>query len=237
MLITAHWSATGPYRINDYHVEYGAKNGISAALNQTAENATDPSQVDWKALKAAFNVWKNTQFGTPTDYGTWHLNHDPRDGSANIEVGALCMGGEGVSITGPWGAYPYTYAHGWMHAAIIARICFLKKIDPNSSFPVSVEPGVLQNGPIYSVSTHAERALQTQDSAAVLRPTFGYFAYSGDGDCRWDIACRDVKDAPKLAKPADAKTEALANAAWLRHQTAAILKTLTPKSSMWGLDK
>lgn len=237
MLVTAHWSATGPSHLGEYHVEFGAPNGISNDLNLMAENATDPLHVDFTKLKAAFNIWKNTAFGTATDYGTWRLNHDPRDGSADIEVGALCMGGENVSVTGPWGSYPYTYAHSWMHAAIIARIGFLKHIDLGGHFDASIEPGILQNGPIYNVSTHAERALQTQDSDAVLRPAFGYFVYSGDGDCRWDIACRDVKDAPKLAKPANAKTEALANAAWIRKQSASILKTLSHTSDMWGLDK
>lgn len=237
MLITAHWSATGPYRIKDYHIEFAAPHGITHDLNLMAKNATDPAHVDWAKLKAAFTVWKNMSLADPSDYGTWHLNHDPRDGSANVEVGALCMGGEGVGISGPWGNYPYKYAHFWMHAAIIARVCFLKGLKPSDSFGVDVEPSVLQNGPIYVVSTHAERAIQTQDSDAVTRPKYGYFAYSGDGDCRWDISAPDESEASKLATPEGAYKTALATVATLRKNTEAILKTLTHTSDMWGLDK
>jgi hypothetical protein len=234
MLITDHWSASGPNRINDYHVEFGAKAAIDPTYNKTIGSYANAASMDFAKLYSLFNVWKNVDLSTPTDYGTYMINNDPRDNSANIEVGALCMGGENVSTVGPWGQYPYTFAHAWMHAAINARICKLKGISPTGSFVSSN----FMNGPVYNISTHAERAIQTPDGpAANLRPNFGYFIFSGDPDCRWDIAVRDVSLAPKLATPDNAKIEAIASATWIRQMTAEVLATLDAKSDMWGLDK
>lgn len=235
MITTEHWSATGPNRLREYHIEFALTGLLTASFKGELLRAQHPVQVDWDALRFLFAIYKNVDLGTPTDYGTWHLNHDPRDGSANIEIGALCMGGENVSVPGPWGNFPYTIAHAWMHAGITARVCALKGIDTQGSFDVSVEPSVLQNGPIYNISTHAERALQTKDPDATLRPGFGYFAYSGDGDCRWDIAALDESDAHLLADPNSAKASAIQSAAWMRRQAHEI--KAAGISDMWGLDQ
>jgi hypothetical protein len=237
MLITTHWSATSPSRLRDYHLEFGAKTAITDAYRKHLL-AAKTSEVDFAMLHAQFEIYKNVAFDTATDFGTYHLNHDPRDGSPNIEIGALCMGGEGVSVSGSWGAYPYTIAHAWMHAALIARVGHLKGIDLGGSFGTSVEPGVLQNGPIFNVSTHAERALQTVDRDAdgnpYKRPGFGYFIYSGDPDCRYDQAALDFSQAAKLADPESARSSAIAAAAWLRARAHEI-KAAGIKD-FWGLD-
>lgn len=230
MILTHHWSATSPTRIHEYHVEYALATQPTAAFRESLLRATSALQVDWLALRRLFLVWKNVDFSTPTDYGTYRMNHDPRDGSANVEIGALCMGGEGVSVAGAWGVYPFTIAHAWMAIGIGARIAALKDLDPNGSFTA---PG-FQNGPLHVISTHAERAIQTRDADAVLRPNFGYFAYSGDGDCRWDLAARDYTEAGKLATPQGAYTNALKTAAWIRamtHEAKAM-----GIHDLWGLD-
>ena len=233
-LVTAHWSATSPVRIKDYHVEFALTTPLPNGLNDALGEETDPGKIDWKTLYSHFTIWKNTNFDIALTYGTYHLNHDPRDQSPNIEVGALCMGGEGVGVTGPWGQWPYTYAHSWIHAGIIGRICNLKKIDGRGMF---TDPD-MQNNPLFNVSTHAERAIQTPDGpAANLRPTFGYFIYSGDPDSRWDIAVRDVKDAPKLQDPENARIEAVANATWLRSKSTLLITRGLFGGDMWGLDK
>jgi hypothetical protein len=231
MIVTCHWSATGPSRLRDYHVEFALTGLITSSMRGELLRAQHAGEVDWASLKFAFAVYKNVDLETPTDYGTWHMNHDPRDGSANVEIGALCMGGEDVHVAGPWGAYPYTIAHAWMHAGIVARICVLKHIDAGGSF---TPPDGFQNGPIYNVSTHGERALQTRDADAVVRPSFGYFAYSGDGDCRWDIAARDESEAHVLATPDGARSSAIATAAWIRARAHEI--KAAGITDFWGLD-
>jgi hypothetical protein len=232
MIVTAHWSATSPTPLGDYHVEFYAPNGVNPAFNKFLGGITDPSHVDWHTLLNSFKIDKVYDFSTATDYGTWNMNHDPRDRSPNIEVGALCMGGEGTT-TSSWGAYPYTFAHFWMHAGIIARICKLKGIDSGGSFPA--DPSLYQNGPLYNVSTHAERALQTLDSpSANLRPSFGYFIYSGDPDSRWDISVPDASQASQLSTPESAKASALTTAALLRKYTHDILQGGI--TDFWGLD-
>jgi hypothetical protein len=230
MILTHHWSASGPSRIREYHVEYALKSSLSSALHQHLVAAKSQADVNWIELRAMFDVWKNVDLATPTDYGTWHMNHDPRDGSANVEIGALCMGGERVTVAGPWGSYPFTIAHAWMGIGIGARVAAMKNLDANASFEA---PG-FQNGPLHVISTHAERAIQTPDSAATLRPSYGYFAYSGDGDCRWDLSARDAGEASVLATPAGAYASALKTAAWIRAMTH------EAKSAgihdFWGLD-
>lgn len=230
MILTLHWSASGPSRLRDYHVEYALKGTISSALHQHLISAKSVAEVDWITLRALFEVWKNIDLATSTDYGTWHMNHDPRDGSANVEIGALCMGGENVTLPGPWGAYPFSIAHAWMGVGIAARIAALKDLEANASFHADG----FQNQPLYVISTHAERAIQTPDSDAVTRPSFGYFAYSGDGDCRWDLAARDVSEAGVLVTPDAAHASALKTAAWIRemaHQAKA-----AGIHDFWGLD-
>lgn len=231
MIATCHWSATDSSRLRDYHIEFGLNGVLTASQRGDLLRALHPGQVDWKALRFLFGLYKNVDLSTATDYGTWHMNHDPRDGSANVEIGALCMGGEDVHVAGPWGAHPYTIAHAWMHAGILARVCALKDIDVGGSF--DAPPG-FQNGPLFNVSTHAERALQTVDGDAVLRPAFGYFAYSGDGDCRWDIAALDESDAHLLAAPQSARASAIASANWIRRQAHEI--KAAGILDFWGLE-
>jgi len=233
MLITNHWSATGPYRLRDYHVEFARTVVLDEAFLATLRSA-QPSQVDWQKLKSYFTIYKNVDLRTATDYGTWHLNHDPRDGSANIEVGALCMGGEAVNTSGSWGKEPYTIAHWWMHVGINARLCQLLNIDAGGSFDVSVEPSVLQNGPIFNLSLHCERAYQTVNPDAKLRPTFGYFIYSGDPDCRWDISVRQESDNKVLADPDQAVSAALHTASLTRAATHTV--KLSGITDFWGLN-
>src|ERR1700693_2200147 len=126
MLVTAHQSATQPVRLRAYHVEFGMHDGVPQSFIDDCYRALfmaapDVNAVDWAALRSHFDLYKNDTLTTPTDYGTWHLNHDPRDGSANIEVAALCLGGSDVAIAGPWGRWSYTAAHRLIHAAVIAR--------------------------------------------------------------------------------------------------------------------
>jgi|GEM_PF-5880977 len=230
MLVTCHWSASGPNRLRDYHIEFALTGLLTPSQRGDLLRAASAGQVDWKALRFIFGVYKNVDLDTPTDYGTWHMNHDPRDGSANVEIGALCMGGEDVRIDGSWGAYPFTIAHAWMMAGIVARVCALKHIDVGGAFTANG----FQNQPLYNVSTHGERALQTPDPDAVLRPGFGYFAYSGDGDCRWDLAVLDYVDAHLLATPNSARASAIASARWIRERAHEI--KAAGISDFWGLE-
>lgn len=226
MLVTGHWSGTGPTRLRDYHLEY--------LLTGTAPDVTldtPPSPAQWAQLVNAFVVFKNDQLGIPTDYGTWHLNHDPRDQSANIEIGAMCMAN---ATTQNWGKYPFTAAHAWMMAGIVARVCALKGIDTLGRFADSVEPSVLQNGPIFNVSTHAERALQTQNPG-VDHPDLGYFIYSGDPDCRWDLSVLQPSDTDKLVASFPAMTAAIASARWIRERAHAI--KAAGITDYWGIDR
>lgn len=230
-IVTQHWSATTPRRIRDYHVEYALTGTIGEELRAAFLAASGPSAVAWDALRQQFSVWKNFSLSRRTDYGTWHLNSDPRDRSPNIEIGALCMGGEDVCVSGKWGKHPFTIAHAWMAVGIGARICKLKNLDPIGSFKVAG----YQNGAINVLSTHAERALQTPDPLASLRPNYGYFIYSGDPECRWDLAVLDHSHSPLLATPESARAQALESAAWLRKQTAAALASGI--TDYWGLDR
>lgn len=163
------------------------------------------------------------------------MNTDPRDGSANTEVSAMCMAG---AQTSDFGQYPYTMAHAWVHAGLLARICALKNIDATESFDTSIEPATLQNGPIFTVSTHGERAIQTVDygvpngnaSSRTASDQFGYFVGSGDPDSRWDIALLDPGYITSGVTVAGAK----ASAAWLRQQAHAIKSSGI--ADYWGLD-
>lgn len=231
MLVTWHWSATGPSRINDYHVEGAMTGALSGDFLDALRVQGDPTKIDWEQLRAAFTIWKNDDLSTPTDYGTWHLNHDPRDDSANIEIGMLCMLN---ATTQNWGKYPFTIAHAYMATGIAARIATLKGLDCSASFDPTVEPSVLMNGPIYQFSTHAERALQTQNPAAD-HAALGYFIFSGDPDCRWDIAVKDPSEVSALSNAATAVAAAKSTAAWMRDATHRI--KAGGISDMWGLDK
>lgn len=235
MLVTGHWSATAPARLRDYHIEFSQTSPIDSAFKLALRDAIALGPPDFAKLRESFTIWKNDQLGSPTDYGTWHLNHDPRDGSANIEIGALCMAN---ATTQNWGRYPFTRAHAWMMAGIVARVCVLKKIDTGGSFATDVEPSVLQNGPIFNVSTHGERALQTQNPGTpenpIPHPERGYFIYSGDPDCRWDLAVLDPSDVGKISVPSSAIAAATASAAWIRMHAHAI--AAAGITDFWGLD-
>jgi len=231
-VVTAHWSATSPARLKDYHVEFALTGTLDPAYNLSLGQITDPTKIDWVKLKSLFTIWKNFQFGVSLDYGTYDWNHAMSgDQSPNIEIGALCMGGEGVNVIGPWGKYPYTFTHAWIHAAIIARVCKVKNLNPLQSFN---DPGK-QNPPQYVVSTHAERACQTPDQGADTYPERGYGPYSGDPDMRWDIAARDVSDAGKLNNWQNAHTELTASANWLRQQSQAIINMGI--IDLWAMDQ
>ncbi len=244
MIVTLHESASAPIFLGDYHVEMFAKKTLPQSLVDECYNALvagsmKPSYVE--AVRTYFSIKKFIVFGTPTSYGTFEMNHDPRDRSTNIEIAAMCMGGEGVKIAGPWGRYPYTAAHGVMHAAISARVCKLKALDPTEIFDPSVDPNVLQNGPISVLATHGERAIQTYetpgpDSATTetLARRFGYFAYSGDPDCRWDVAALDPRDADKLGSAESARTTCIESAHRLRALTRSFMDAGI--TDFWGLD-
>ena len=235
MLITNHWSVTpAGTRLGEYHVEFGLKPGTNVAIFNKEVLTGDGGQVT-SAVRGAFNIWKNVDLTTPTSYGTWNVNHDPRDQSANVEIASLCMGGEGVSVAGPWGSEPFTFAHFLMHCHLTARVCKLKGLDPLGSFASSEFPDLLQNGPIHTASTHGERAIQTIDNIKTLRPSFGYFAYSGDPDCRWDLAAPDYTMANLLATPQGAYSTCLTTAGQLRSIAAKILTAGI--TDMWGLDQ
>ena len=231
-LITAHWSATSPVRLRTYHVEFAYTGALSPAVVTACLAAQAPADVDWDSLARAFAIWKNMDFSAATDYGTWHINHDPRDNSPNIEVAAMCM--QGASVSGPWGPYPYEKVHAWMHAAIIARIGMLKDI-PLDAFFDNPNPDVYQNAPLYVVSTHAERAYQSVDPDAKAIPSYGDFVYGGDGDCRFDCAALDPSAAHVLASPDSALSSMRSSAQWLR-QRAHLIALGKPKD-MWGLNQ
>ena len=227
MLVTCHWSASPPQRLRAYHLEF-ALTGTMTAEDLHNLRALGNASVPWTTLCAQFTIWKNDALTVPTDYGTFDLNNDPRDNSANIEVAAMCM--SGASATN-FGAYPYTIAHAWMHAAIVARIAVLKNLDCLESFSASVEPSVLQNGPIFTISTHGERAIQTNDwplgaASQTQSAKYGYFFGSGDPNLRWDLTLLDPAYIDTTKDPtADADwyaTQCRASAAWIRGQAHAI---------------
>jgi len=177
MLITCHWSASGPSPVTDYHVEFALTrpipSDIQSKLNASAELAA--GEVD--RLAASFDIWKFMSFDQIPVYATWHLNRDPRDGSTpNVAVAALCMGGEGVNTSGPWGRWPFTLAHAYIMSGIAARICQLKGLDAVDSFSSDACTYSAQmNGAIYNISTHAERA-----STRVTRTAGGTLPH-----CEW----------------------------------------------------
>jgi hypothetical protein len=234
-IITAHWSVTPPTRQRDYHIEFALTGTLSAAQITALGSYAHPAQVDWEMLKEQFTIYKNNDLSEVTSYGTWHMNSDPRDGSSNIEVAALTLDGSDVSTTGSWGPHPYTFAHAWMHAAIIARVCAIKNMDALAQFDPSVEASVLQNGPIYVVSTHGERALQTNDDGQDTVASRGYGMFSGDSQERWDIAALDPSQNSKLANPTTAIASVYDSAKWIRWQAHLIKTAGVP--DLWDLDK
>lgn len=238
-LATGHWSASPPQRLRAYHEEFALTGKLSDDfLHNLRVLKSDPEgylKVPWNELLAAFTIWKNDAFTVPTDYGTWDMNRDPRDGtSPNVEIAAMCMGD---ATTENFGTWPYTIAHAWIHAGLIARICALKGFDIGASFDASVA-AQLQNGPIFVVSTHGERAIQTVNygvpgagaSSEAASKEFGYFLGSGDGSGRWDLLHLDPEYIPDGVSVAVAK----ASAAWIRQQ-AHNIRSLGI-TNFWGCD-
>lgn len=240
MNITNHWSASPAVRLRAYHVEIALTGTLNAQflhdLRALHDQADGYKTVPWSDLTSRFVIWKNDSLSTPNDYGTWDLNTDPRDGSSNIEVASMCMGG---ATTTDFGNEPFTIAHAWLHAGVCARICVLKNLEANGSFSDSVA-AQLQNGPIYVISTHGERAIQTVDygvpggaaSSQAASDEYGYFVGSGDPDSRWDLALLDPEYIPNGVTVANAKT----SAAWIREQAHLIKAAGNFADGMWGLD-
>ena len=199
-MITSHWSGSPPVRLRAYHVEIARTAPLLPDylhdLRLRWLTASGQQYVDWPTLFSKFVVWKNDTLTTVSDYGTWDENSDPRDGSPNIEIASMCLPGGATDFNG---AEPFTIAHAFMHAYIAAVVAQIKGVDLLGSFPASVEPGTLQNGPIFTVSTHGERAIQTIDygvpggaaSSQDASDEFGYFFGSGDPDSRADLFCLD----------------------------------------------
>lgn len=236
MLITCHWSATGPQPITDYHIEYALVRPIPSDIASNLAQGSELSVGDVERLVAAFDIWKFMGFDQIPAYATYHLNHDPRDGqTANVSVAALCMGGQGVQTSGPWGRWPFNMAHAYVMAAIAARICQIKGVDALDSFSDAAATYSRQmNGPIQVIATHGERAYQTPNPG-VAHAERGYFLYSGDPDCRWDIASLRVEDAGDLSAFDSALARARASGAWIRNHAHA-LKQAGIKN-FYGLDK
>lgn len=236
MIMTCHWSATGPTPITDYHVEFALVRPIPSDLSAmlSAGKPLGPADVD--RLKAAFDIWKFMDFSAIPQYAVWHLNHDPRDGtSADVSIAALCMGGENVTTTGSWGKYPFTWAHAYIMAAIVARIATIKNVDVGESFDESeCKYSAQQNGPIYTVATHGYRAYQTPNPG-VANPERGYFLYSGDNHIRWDLAALNQSVASGLRDFDSALALANKSCQWLR-ETAHTIKA-AGVNDLWGLDK
>jgi len=236
MLVTCHWSASSPQPISDYHVEFALYRAIPDDITAMLATGAELSPSDVSRLAPSFDIWKFMSFEEVPEYATWHVNHDPRDGlSANVSMAALCMGGEGVQTTGPWGRWPHTMAHAYMMAGLAARVCSLKALDPTGSFDASLcvySPQM--NGPIQNIATHGERAFQTPNPG-VTYPDRGYFIYSGDPDCRWDLAALRVEDASKLSTFETAIACAHASGGWLRAHASTLLQAGI--SDYWGLDK
>jgi hypothetical protein len=241
-IITAHWSATSPddsgvyHRLGDYHAEFGLIKPLSNTVLTHCRNAVHPADVPWSDLSHIFAVWKNYNFDTATSYGTWMWNHDFRDNTPNIEVAALCMGGSDVCTT-DFGAHPFTKAHAWMMAGVIARIAKLKGIDPMQSFEAV---NGYMNGPLFAVSTHGERAYQTENMQVENADRGysgyrGYGAYSADPDMRWDLDVLDVADLKALGSFQTAYAATKSSAAWLRNAAASIIHA-NYTADMWGLD-
>ena len=233
MLVTHHWSASPPVRIKDYHLEYGLCRAFEVDYLAQLDKAQHPSEIDWKKLREYFNVWKNVDFHTPTPFGTYRLNHDPRDNSADVEIGALCMGGERVSLASNWGSYPFTIGHAWFAAGLTARVAAICNIDIAGSFQPN-RPDLI-NGPIYNVSTHAERAWQTTSPDSTDHPELGYFLYSGDPDCRGDLGVFREADMHLLGDWRSALDASRKSAAWLRQQAHEI--KAAGIHDLWNLDK
>jgi hypothetical protein len=236
MLITCHWSASGPHPISDYHVEFALSRAIPDDIAANLARGAELALPDIDRLAKAFDIWKLMDFGQIPEYATWHINHDPRDGKTpNVAVAALCMGGEGVNTTGPWGRWPFTMAHAYVMAAIAARICQLKGVNCTDSFdPSECKYSAQMNGPIQIVASHGERAYQTPNPG-VAAPARGYFIYSGDPDCRWDLAALRVEDAKKLAAFDSAIACARASGDWIRAHAHTI--TQSGIENFWGLDR
>ena len=239
-IITCHWAVVPKMTtaLGDYHIEFTDKN-LDKNYNTSLLyqiNKPDVTKINWNNHMDMFSVFKNNPLNAVTGYGTWHLNSSPVDGSSNVEIASLTMGGSDVQVQGPWGNNPHTISHSLVHAYLVASVCKLKNINPLESFATSVEPSILQNGPIYVVSTHGERAIQTNDGGEDSMPSLGYFIFSGDSNCRWDIAALDPTEANKLSNATSAVATCKASASWVRNMASDLLKH-NLVNNYYGLDK
>jgi hypothetical protein len=241
MIITSHWSGSGAVRLRAYHEEIARTGAITdtyrAHLRTLWSQMNGALSVDWPQLFSLFTVWKNTDLSTPRDYGTWDINTDPRDGSTNIEIASMCMPGGATAFDG---AEPFTVAHAFVHAYLVAAIAKRENIDVLATFPASVRPGTLQNGPIDVVGTHGTRAIQTIDygvsggnaASQAQSDEFGYFFGSGDPDSRADLFCLDPAWYDGTVTIAQAKASAQ-QLRWHAH----VIKVAECPAGMLGVDE
>lgn len=231
-LITGHWSGSDPNPEGAYHLEFWQRHTpIPQALIDAARNAKNAQEAPWNAIFEEFLVKKSVNFDTAMSYGTFMWNHDFRDGSPNIEIAAMCMGGPHVG-TQNWGEWPYTPAHAWMQAYLMAVVAHLKNIHPLESFaPID---GYM-NGPLYSLSTHGERAYQTANPP-IDTTNRGYGLWGQDPDCRWDLLVVDANDTAKLKAYATSHQAATDQANWFR-KTAADIQGLRDFQDHWNLSQ
>lgn len=238
---THHWSGSGPTRIRAYHVEIAREQPLPSDylydLRVLWRRTDGARSVDFAKLKSYFAIYKNDDLSTPTDYGTWDFNEDPRDGSPNIEIASLCM---------PKGATafdqeePFTIAHAWAHAYIAAVIAKLKNMDVMGSFDAAPYPQ-FQNGPIPIIGTHGTRAIQQVNfgvqgagaSSEALSKQYGYFFGSGDPQSRADLFCLDGSwyDA-NVGVTIKQALESATELRWNAH----VIKAENLVTDMWGLD-
>jgi len=239
MIATHHWSGSRAVRGRNYHIENARTGIIDDAYRHLLRAAwiTDDGakSVDFHKLKSLFIVYKNDSLTETTEFGTWDLNSDPRNGTPNIEIASLCMPGGATDFEG---VEPFTIAHAWVHAYETAAICLLKGQDPQEFFNANVAPQ-LQNGPIFVFSTHGERAIQTKNynvpgagaSSEAVSEEYGYFFGSGDSDSRADLFCLD--GAWYNGKVTE--DQCRSSAAAIRHHALMIIQHGLVKD-FWGLD-
>lgn len=238
--ITHHWAGDNDQRLRDYTLEIGRTAALDPAyLHDLRVAWLDPNgakTVDFKALKSKFVVWKNHDLTYVPSYDTWNWNHDPRDGTTpNICVSSMCFPHGATDFSG---LEPFTVAHAWMHAYAAAVLADIESIDCLESWD-NPNPAVFQNGPMFTISTHAERAVQTIDygvaggnaSSEAASKEFGYFFGSGDPQSRADLFCLDAQWYDGTVTIAQAKK----SAAQLRAHSH-VIKANGLIGDKWGID-
>jgi hypothetical protein len=238
--ITHHWSGTADQRGDHYTIEIGRTATLdSQYLHDLRAAWLDPNgahSVDFVLLKSKFNVWKNHDLSYVPSYDTWNWNHDPRDNTTpNICIASLCLPHGATDFSGE---EPFTIAHAWAHAYAAALVAAIKNLDCLESWP-NPSAAVYQNGPMFTISTHAERAIQTIDwgvpdggaSSQAASQEYGYFFGSGDPQSRADLFCLDAQWYNGTVTIAQAKE----SAAHLRAHSHVIKGGLI--GNKWGIDQ